>query len=197
MPETPIAPVEPQQGKSIVAMHPVIAFALLLLAILLVFVVWRSRQQASQPPVNTDTNAPPGTSGASGLSTDANGNPVVYVPASNFLNYNYTLDSYNTSHVSNTTNNEPGALPTVAPPTHIPAVQPPPKQTAGSWTCRYTVVAGDTLSGIAARHKTNWPAVYAHNAATIDAIASVMHYVIPGGAWNNIRPGEVLIVPCV
>lgn len=144
-----------------------------------------------------------------------------------FLNYNYTADSYNTTQTTNNTTNNtatttttnsnnnnsgntttehepappnqgsPPPVHTTPPPTKPPVVSPPPAQTKGSWTCRYTVVSGDTLSAIATRYKTTWPTIYSHNITEINLIAGLMHEIIPGGPWNNIRPGEVLIVPCL
>lgn len=69
-----------------------------------------------------------------------------------------------------------------APETPAPNPQPPKPanpQPAG----RYTVVKGDTLSAIAARHGTSWQAVYAANKSVI------------GPDPNKIFPGQVLVIP--
>jgi LysM domain len=177
---------------------------------------------ASAPPV-MDANGNPVPN--AGLSTDSNGNPIVYAATTDeFMNYNYSYDSNNTGQfagnsgditggagnttgpVSTVTNNPPPVVHTGPPPVNTgppphqgpqprPIIKPPvPK--AGSWTCRYTVVEGDELGTIASRYNTTWPAIYGHNTGTINAVAGLMHEIIPGGPWNNIRPGEVLFVPC-
>lgn len=61
-----------------------------------------------------------------------------------------------------------------------PAPAPPP---APGPAKVYTVVQGDTLSGIAARLGIAWPALYAANRATI------------GPDPDLIRPGERLVIP--
>lgn len=195
------------QSQSWIQEHPWITLAVAAAVAVIIARIFMAQKQAASPP--TATTATPGSGGVatgdtSGLSTDANGNPILYVPTQDtFLNYNFATNSYNSTANSDntttttTTNNPvpPGPPPpTPTPPPPTPA--PPPTQQKGSWTCRYTVVEGDTLSEIASDYGTTWPAIYGHNTTTINLIAGAMHEIIPGGPWNNIRPGEVLIVPC-
>lgn len=84
----------------------------------------------------------------------------------------------------------PAPTPTPAPapsPAPAPAPQPAPAPApAPAPSDRYTVVRGDTLSGIAARFYGNgdlWPTIYNANRALI------------GGNPNVIYPGEALTIP--
>lgn len=207
---------DPQQ-QNWIEQHPWITLAIgAIIAVVIARIFLTQKAAASKPNVTT---AGIGSTGAvsgdtSGLSTDANGNPIVYVPTQDtFLNYNFASNSYNqdnpvnsnnTSTSTTTTTNNPPPItpppPGPPPPTPVPPPEPthspPPTQTKGSWTCRYTVKEGDTLTAIANSFDTNWPAIYGHNTTEINLIAGAMHEIIPGGPWNNIRPGETLIVPC-
>lgn len=59
------------------------------------------------------------------------------------------------------------------------AVDPQPAQRASSGA--YTVVAGDTLSEIAAAHGTTWPALYERNRAVVGGNP---HLIFPGARLN-------------
>ena len=183
--------------------HPWLAIGLGgVVAIVLFAVVARAKNSTSgASAAGSSANA-----NNTGPTTDANGNPVEYVATSDlFYNYTNTTGSYNTTdsnNVTNTTNNNPPPPP--PPPVGFP---PPPKpkpkppgdggeHKSGDWSCTYTVQGGDTLSRIAAARHTTWPQIYSHNKSRIDLIAAAMDSIIPGGPWNNIRPGEVLTVPC-
>lgn len=61
-------------------------------------------------------------------------------------------------------------------------VSSPVRAATPAAACVYVVRAGDTLSGIAATHETNWPSLYATNRATV------------GSDPNRIFPGESLSV---
>lgn len=89
-------------------------------------------------------------------------------------------------------NNPPPPPPPPTQPTPPPPPPPPPPKPA---TKTYTVVSGDTLSGIAGRFGTTWPILYNMNKGTIDQTSAQHGNPIPGGSWNNIFPGEVLQVP--
>lgn len=206
---------QPPQQQGFVQSHPFVVFAIAGVVVVVIIEIFRGQQKAANPPVTANTPST-GTTDTQNYanSTDANGNPVVYIPTSDtFLNYNYASGSYDTNAnntatttttdtTSNNTVNNPAPPPSPPPPAPPPPTPkppvpaPPPAQTKGSWTCRYTVVSGDTLTAIANRYHTTWPTIYGHNTTEINLIAGLMHEVIPGGPWNNIRPGEVLIVPC-
>lgn len=70
-----------------------------------------------------------------------------------------------------------GSAPTPSPAPQPPAPAPPKPATS------YTVVAGDNLTAIAARHGTSWQALYAANKAVI------------GPDPNLIKVGQVLVIP--
>lgn len=76
------------------------------------------------------------------------------------------------------------AAPIVQPsqPAPVPAPVPVPTAPVAPAIRTYTVVRGDTLSGIAARFGTTWQAIYAANRGII------------GSNPNLIRPGQVLVV---
>lgn len=94
----------------------------------------------------------------------------------------------------------------VVPPHH----NPPSKHGSGSlkWTRHYSVRGGDTLSKIASMATNDarkagapgnvlvtWQQIYNYNKSTIDQTAAAHHSPIPGGAANNVFPGESLIIP--
>ena len=103
------------------------------------------------------------------------------------------------------------------PPVTRPPVtrQPPPPvphpTTPGKsikWNVGYTVVGGDTLSGIASKQtrqmrnagmpgsmSISWHDIYSNNQSIIDSTSKAHGNPIPGGAWNNIFPGEHLTLP--
>lgn len=72
--------------------------------------------------------------------------------------------------------------PTPAPSQPTSPAPAPAKPTAPVQT-KYTVKAGDTLSGIAAKYKTTWQKIYEANKKLI------------GSNPNLIRPGQVLVIP--
>lgn len=154
----------------------------------------------------------------------ANGQPVIeYVPTTgdSYTNINYALDSNNVAN--STTQNAPGGnigpggtitpvphpipVPVPPQPTHRPppapvpqpphpAPQPLPTQPpAQPRYTTYTIKYGDTLGSIAAAHHTTWPSLYQVNKGIIDQMAAAMHYIIPGGPWNNIQAGKTIQVP--
>lgn len=84
----------------------------------------------------------------------------------------------------------PPPPPPAKPPTPIPTPQPPRPATHS-----YTVVRGDTLSGIASRNNTTWQVLYNLNKGVIDSTSAAHGNPIPGGPWNNIFPGESLQLP--
>jgi LysM repeat protein len=139
------------------------------------------------------------------------GNAPYVAHTDNFVSTNDVKDSYNVGigagATAPVTNNQTTFVPSAAPPHQgeppehkeppkKPKPVPAPKSPKGTWTCRYTVKEGDTLTAIGKLYGTTWEAIYGHNMRVIDAVALLMHNVIPGGNWNNIRPGEVLFVPC-
>ena len=75
------------------------------------------------------------------------------------------------------------------PPQHEPPPPPPPRHIA------YTIVHGDTLGNIGAKYHTTATALYGANKTTIDRTAAAHGNPIPGGAINNIFPGEVIYIP--
>lgn len=91
----------------------------------------------------------------------------------------------------------PSNPPTSSGGTHGVPPPPPPRMTT------YTIVHGDTLSGIASRYHTTASAIYAANKSTIDAWAAKYNYPIKHNpAWgnypaamDNIFPGETLHIP--
>lgn len=199
-------------GKPWYIAHPWLALGLGAGVAIVLFAVL-SKGKASNTASGAATT--PTNSANTGQAVDANGNPIEYVATSDlFYNYTNTTGSYNTTDTTNTNivNNPPAPPPPNPgpivfpgpPPRPIPGPgqpppptpTPPPPSNKGQWACTYSVVGGDTLSKIAREYGTTWPAIYAHNTATINAVAAIMHFVIPGGPWNNIRPGEVLTVPC-
>ena len=151
------------------------------------------------------TTTTPATGDLSGLSTDANGNPIIYRDtADSFYNYSSITDSNNVSASNNVTDTSTTSISTTpiiqgTPPiTSKPVTQPtkPPTASKGSWSCNYAVKSGDTLSSIASSYGTDWHTMYSHNTSTIDTTSHAHGNPIPGGTWNNIFPGEVLVVPC-
>lgn len=58
----------------------------------------------------------------------------------------------------------------------------------------YTVVKGDTLSGIASRYGTTWEALYDKNKANIDTWATRYNFPVSARPADNIFPGEVINV---
>lgn len=85
--------------------------------------------KGKQPPGVASTPGT-GTGDLSGLPTDANGNPIVYVPTNDsFLNQVINKDSYNGAGATTTTttNNPP---PVVVPPVVVPP-PPPPRHDGG------------------------------------------------------------------
>lgn len=88
--------------------------------------------------------------------------------------------------------------PTPNPPAPVAQPQPQPAPVTpppGPRTRTYTIVHGDTLSGIARNVGTTWQILYNMNSGTINQWASEHHNPIPGGPWNNIFPGEQIQVP--
>lgn len=127
-------------------------------------------------------------------------------------NTNSPTTNTSTTTISNTTTPPPPPpgptkppIPVDQPPGHRPPPPPPPPTSTppppkpapppGPATKTYTVVSGDTLSGIAGRFGTTWPILYNMNKGTIDSTSAAHGNPIAGGAWNNIFPGEQLQVP--
>jgi hypothetical protein len=109
--------------------------------------------------------------------------------------------------------NNPAPLPStpsiIASPTPVsqPPVTPPPQKSV-KWTGSYIVKGGDTLAGIASQVSNNLRAqgapvntvvtyqqIYSNNKSIIDSTSNAHGNPIPGGPWNNIFPGERLIIP--
>lgn len=204
-------PIEPAQPTGIAA-HP---FLWILVAALAAFVVIRF-MQAKGSSANTQQSSGPGDSAPGEVNANLPGpngplgSYAALVPTENDYEsiVEKSRNDTNKTTITNSGNTTVTPPPVVQqpPPTQPPPVKkppkephiplPPPKQTKGSWACRYTVREGDNLTKIATIYKTLWPAVYAHNQRVIDDGAAQHHSPIPGGPWNNIFPGQVLIVPC-
>lgn len=104
-----IVPAQENQPPSIIARiesHPYISIALALGIAIVLGYAWNKVHGTSSTPT---TNAP-GTS--QGLpTTDANGNPVYYVPTSNtFLDYNHIVGSYNNTTTNNNEDHDPSPI---------------------------------------------------------------------------------------
>lgn len=148
--------------------------------VIVIYILIKNSQQAMQASMQANAGTPAAGSGAYGTGT--------------FVEYSY----YNNQPVSN--NPAPVSAPTIvtaastvqastptvmASPTVAPPVAPPPART-------YTVVRGDTLSGIAARLGTTWQNLFNQNQQTIVSTANRYGNPIPGGPQNNIFPNETL-----
>jgi LysM repeat protein len=196
---TPVAPR--QTVFSFIDQHIVSSIVVLLIvAVIIGYILNKVRGNAT----NTTTAAvTPTDTGVSSMNT-------VYVPTTDtFLNYSNVTGSYNNTdtvtNTTNTTNNTEHPVqylptpPTIARPvpTPKPTPKPAPKPTPKpvGWTKTYTIKSGDTLSAIAARLGTTWEQLYQHNENTINQISNAHGNPIPGGAWNNIFPGETIYIP--
>lgn len=117
-------PGVPQAARpNIIEEHPFLAIVIGLVIVVVVLMLLGKRNEkttTSQP--QSSVNGIPASGDTSGLQTDANGNPIEFVPTQNeFLNYNQTTDSNNVSNSNNqtstnttnttTTNNPPVVLP--------------------------------------------------------------------------------------
>ena len=90
-----------------------------------------------------------------------------------------------------------------------PTVAPPTQGKNLYWDQRYTISGGETLSSIAAMRtrwlrankgfpgsmSITWNDLYAHNTTVINAESAAHNNPIPGGPWNDIFPGEVIVLP--
>jgi hypothetical protein len=63
------------------------------------------------------------------------------------------------------------------------------------WNATYQVTGGDSIYTVAARFNCTWHEIYTVNQGIIDTTAYAFGKAIPGGPWENLYPGEVLIVP--
>ncbi len=95
-----------------------------------------------------------------------------------------------------------GVHPVKAPPT------PAPPSKGIKWNSTYTVLGGDTLSGIAAKITAQirsagapsntlvtYQQIFGYNSSVITSTSNAHGNPIPGGPQNNIFPGERIIVP--
>jgi hypothetical protein len=183
--------------------HPSLSLAGgVILLVLLVAAVSRSKSSA--------TTNPNGLSGApNGLQ---NGN-LVYVPTQTTFT---TINKGNTSTSTTTTTVNPGPVaspppPPVANPIKAPGPpQPNPPATGKGlkWDQHHTIAGGETLTSIAASltrslraagmpgsQSVTWHDLYSHNTGVINATSAAHHNPIPGGPWNDVFPGESIIVP--
>lgn len=157
--------------------------------VIVVYILIKNSQQAMQASMSANSSTPAAGSNAYGTGT--------------FVEYSY----YNNQPVSN--NPAPTSAPTIVTaastvqsspttfPTPVlratPVVQPLPTATSTPPPARtYTVVRGDTLSGIAARFGTTWQNLFNLNQSTIVSTSNRYGNPIGGGPQNNIFPGEVL-----
>lgn len=172
--------------------HPALLVAVLFGAGLIVYFLVRNSPQGQGTSSNGSYSA-----GSADLQT--------------LLNYGYSISPPVTSGVPNggvSPTPTPIPTPTPAPPAGLPPPEPtpvpqlpvlgaPPRQISTPTPApvpqrTYTVVYGDTLSGIASRFGTTWQNLYSRNQQTIDTTSAQHGNPIPGGPWNNIFPGEVL-----
>jgi hypothetical protein len=92
-------------------------------------------------------------------------------------------------------------------PVKLPSV-PAPISKSLKWMGTYSVVGGDTLSGIAAKVTAQAKAagapgstvvtyqqIYNFNKTMVDGMAKLHGNPVPGGPQNNIFPGETLVIP--
>ena len=187
--------------------------------IAIVFVLYNKNKQANTPTVQPGATAP---TGATSGTADAN---TLYVPTSEtFINANSyktntTVGAVTTDSNNPVTNNPPPTIITpiiqnsnpVTQPVNAPITTPIPIKvptptpvtpinhpvTSGGWMNEYTVVSGDTLSGIAYRHGTTWQNLYAHDKGVIDSTA-IAHGMQPApldGYAHWIFPGERIQLP--
>lgn len=183
--------------------HPSISLAGgIILLVLLVAAISRNKASA--------TTNPNGLAGTNGLQ---NGN-IVYVPTqTSFTTINRGNTSTQTSTTTTTVN--PGPVASPQPPTSGPIKAPGPPQpkppTTGKsliWDQHHTITGGETLTSIAASltrslraqgmpgsQSVSWHDLYAHNTGVINATSAAHHNPIPGGPWNDVFPGETIIVP--
>lgn len=106
----------------------------------------------------------------------------------------------------------PGPPPNAGPPHKQPPppiVAPPTRGKNLYWDQRYSVSRGETLSSIALNRtrwlrnnkgfpgsmSISWNDLYAHNTAVINATSAAHHNPIPGGPWNDVFPGENIVIP--
>ena len=144
---------------------------------------------SNDPTLTSISNTGPVNSPTTTTTTTQTGRPIILKPP---------------------TSQPPTSQPPVTrqPPPPQPKPQPRPTNKSIKWNVGYTVAGGDTLSGIASkqtqimRHNgmpgsmsISWHDIYAHNTAKIIATSNAHGNPIPGGAWNNIFPGEQLTIP--
>lgn len=178
--------------------HPVMLVATLAAGVFIVVLILTRKN--NQPVANSSLSGQ--------QTTDANGNPIIYVPTTGdeWINiYKPTTITTTTTTINrdqDTPIGHPNPPPVILPPTPVPTPkQPPPPpgkppSTKGQWICHYTVRGGDTLSGIASKYNTSYMAIYGRNQTVIDQLAKSHGFPISPHPWDNIFPGEVLLVPC-
>lgn len=99
----------PVSGGNIFTEHPYISVGIGILLAIIIFAVVAGKKNTSSSATPAPASSVPGipaSGDTSGLATDANGNPIEYVPTQdNFLNYNYnsTTGSYNSPVTTTTT----------------------------------------------------------------------------------------------
>ena len=112
-----MAPAQPA-GGNVLTRHPLVALGIGVLLAILLFMLFSQKQASS-----SSTASAPTTGDTSGLPTDANGNPIEFVPTSNnfeTITSNTTSGSYNNTTTNNQTVDVPGPPP---PPTPAPEAQ--------------------------------------------------------------------------
>ncbi len=144
-----------------------------------------------------NTTAASGTSGQdlSGLTTDAYGNKIAYVPtATSFTTTNYQSNSGNSS---TTTDNSVKSTPVAA-----------PARAALYWNQKYMFKPGENLAGLAYNvtkaikaHGAppsltiTWQQIYQYNQATLDGLAKQYGYKSTNISSMKMRGGEAVTIP--
>lgn len=119
-PQQQMAPAQPV-GGNVITRHPLVALGIGVLLAILLFMLFSQKRATS-----TSTASAPTTGDTSGLPTDANGNPIEFVPTSNnfeTITSNSTSGSYNNTTTNNQTVNPPPVPGPPAPPPPAPEPQ--------------------------------------------------------------------------
>lgn len=143
--------------------------------------------------------------------TNPNGlqNGIVYVPTQTSFT---TINRGNTSTSTTTTTINPGPVQAPGPPPIKAPGPPQPKPPVTGkhliWDQHHTITGGETLTSIAASltrslraagmpgsQSVTWHDLYAHNTGVINETSAAHHNPIPGGPWNDVFPGETIVVP--
>lgn len=157
----------------------------------------------------SSTTSTTSTSDLSGLTTDANGNPIVYVPTSTSFTTNYT-DSGNSS-VNNTTTTTSNQSTSTTNNSATNVTNNPvaaPAHYALYWDQTYTFLKNETLGGLAynvtksaqihgAPNGTvvTWQQIYTFNKKICDGLAAKYKYKTTNIANMPMKGGEKVTIP--